>query len=86
MVAFTAHLHCNQFYSKRSLRDYNKGDYDAINSALAQVAWDGLLNDNTSVCWQRFWELLLNLEDHVPLKTVFVSQGIESLSGCLMKL
>ena len=49
MVAFTAHLHCNQFYSKRSLRDYSKGDYDAINSALAQVEWDGLLNDNTRV-------------------------------------
>ena len=50
MVAFTAHLHCNQFYSKSSLRDYNQGDYDAINSALAQVEWDGLLNDNTLVC------------------------------------
>ena len=63
MVAFTAHLYCNQFYSKRSLRDYNKGDYDAINSALTQVEWDGLLNGNTLVCWQRFLELLLNLED-----------------------
>ena len=69
MVTFTTHLHCKEFINNRILRDYKNGDYDSINSSLALVNWDTLLEGSTAECWRGFSSLLHQLEEEfVPLK------------------
>ena len=69
MVTFTTHLQCQRFNNMKTLRDYKRGEYVSINAVLASTNWNEFLDDNTAGCWNRFSNLLHQLEDEfVPVK------------------
>jgi len=51
--------------------DYQKGDYSSISNVLANIHWDEFMCNDTINCWQKFKDLILNLEDkYIPVKRI----------------
>ena len=71
MIAFSVHHtgYHNDYVVRR--RDYQKGDYKSMKSILEDTDWDERMNGDTVLCWQKFKELILNLESkYVPMKSI----------------
>ena len=73
MIAFSIHYtgHHIDYMVRRF--DYQKGDYDGIKSTLEGMVWDEFMSGDTVTCWQKFKELLLNLESKyigLPVKSI----------------
>jgi len=55
-------------------RDYKRGNYGLINSALTKVDWDALMEGNSEECWTCFKNLLLEMEDALYTTTYIHNQ------------
>lgn len=68
MVSCTVHQACEYAQDKKVIRDYKRGNYNLINTALEAIDWNTFMEGNADDCWVRFKNLLMDLIDrYVPV-------------------
>ena len=74
MITFTVHYEHEVPTNIRSVRDYHRVDYEQIRLELIKTDWDHELSGNMEVCWNKFKNILLQLEDkYIPVKKSYSS-------------
>ena len=67
-MSCTVHRACEYAQDKKVIRDYKRGNYNLINTALEAIDWNTFMEGNADDCWVRFKNLLMDLIDqYVPV-------------------
>jgi len=54
MIYCTVHYDHEPLVAQKIIRDFKRGDYNAINDKLAEINWDTFMDSNANESWNRF--------------------------------
>ena len=80
MLFWSAEVRASTLLNSKHIRDYNRGNYEAMRSELQATKWEEVLRGNTCEAWSTFKKRLQDLIDtYIPYKKIQVNKRRKAL-------